>query len=155
MRQTIPLYACNADVVYMESHQYPRYTQGAFIHAFKSLFENYSGSLLDVDICGKPFKLQYTTAEEMISECARNMECQSSGSMDNRSVSTYAPTIYYGIGDNPKADIRGANDAGHHWNSVLVRTGVFQGINCSIDVADIVADDIGSALDIIFEKHNL
>ena len=30
------------------------------------------------------------------------------------------------IGDNPETDIRGANDAGDHWTSVLVRTGVFQ-----------------------------
>ena len=31
----------------------------------------------------------------------------------------------YMIGDNPKSDIRGANNAG--WKSILVRTGVFKG----------------------------
>jgi ribonucleotide monophosphatase NagD (HAD superfamily) len=31
------------------------------------------------------------------------------------------------VGDNPAADIRGANSAGGPWKSLLVRTGVFQG----------------------------
>lgn len=30
------------------------------------------------------------------------------------------------IGDNPKSDIKGANDAG--WISILVRSGVFHGL---------------------------
>ncbi len=31
------------------------------------------------------------------------------------------------VGDNPAADVRGANRAGPPWVSVLVRTGVFSG----------------------------
>lgn len=31
----------------------------------------------------------------------------------------------YAVGDNPAADIKGAN--GYGWNSILVKTGVFRG----------------------------
>ena len=37
------------------------------------------------------------------------------------------------IGDNPKSDIRGANDIG--WISILVRSGVFKGVNDPLDPA--------------------
>jgi ribonucleotide monophosphatase NagD (HAD superfamily) len=30
---------------------------------------------------------------------------------------------YYGIGDNPHSDIKGANNAGQHWTSIFVQTG--------------------------------
>ena len=164
MKQTIPLYACNSDIVYMESHEFPRYTQGAFLHAFKALFENYSNVTLDINLCGKPYPLQYSTAEEMIIQHAKTYHTSISSNSNSTSDADadadtykyiYVPTLYYGIGDNPKADIRGANNAGNHWKSVLVRTGVFQGINDDHDVADIVADDIASALDVIFAKHNI
>jgi ribonucleotide monophosphatase NagD (HAD superfamily) len=34
---------------------------------------------------------------------------------------------YYMIGDNPEGDIEGANRKG--WNSILVRTGLYQGLD--------------------------
>mgnify|MGYP001810488378 CR=1 FL=1 len=40
------------------------------------------------------------------------------------------------IGDNPKSDIRGANNIG--WISILVRSGVFKGVNDPIDPAQYV-----------------
>jgi ribonucleotide monophosphatase NagD (HAD superfamily) len=59
-------------------------------------------------------------------------------------------THYYGVGDNPKSDIRGANAAGDNWTSVLVRTGVFNGeINDEIDPADIVVGDVLDAINFI------
>lgn len=50
----------------------------------------------------------------------------------------------YMVGDNPAADIRGAQNAGSPWVSVLVRTGVFsdQVKNSSEDPADIVSNDV-------------
>lgn len=137
MHQTVPLYVCNADVVYMDQYRYPRYTQGAFVEAFRGLFGHYTKSALKVEYCGKPFSIQYETAEEALKKQSTEIE------------------VYYGIGDNPKADIRGANNAGDHWVSVLVRTGVHQlEGNDTVDVADIVTDDIATALDLIIEKHS-
>lgn len=44
------------------------------------------------------------------------------------------------IGDNPKSDIRGANNIG--WISILVRTGIFKGENDIVDPATYVVDDM-------------
>jgi len=136
-------------------HPYPRFTQGAFVTAFRGLFEHYTNAPLEVEFCGKPFEVQYRTAEEMIHRHAVHLANQEQeDTLPPTSVA--APTKFYGIGDNPKADVRGANNAGTHWGSVLVRTGVFQGgDNDPHDIADHVTDDLASALNIIFEKHTI
>ena len=38
-RNTVPIFVSNADIVYTSDHPYPRFTQGAFVEAFKSLFD--------------------------------------------------------------------------------------------------------------------
>lgn len=82
--------------------------------------------------------MQYAYAEELFRKnaIARNIP---------------PPTKCFGIGDNPKSDIRGANGAGGHWRSVLVRTGVFQdpGENDNEDPADFVLRDILEAAKLI------
>lgn len=53
------------------------------------------------------------------------------------------------VGDNPAADIRGANNAGPPWVSVLVRTGLFKGPKDGNDVVDparVVVDDAWGAV---------
>lgn len=53
----------------------------------------------------------------------------------------------FAVGDNPAADIRGANSAGAPWVSVLVRTGVFQGAhNDERDPAHVVVSDVLAAV---------
>lgn len=53
----------------------------------------------------------------------------------------------YAVGDNPAADIRGANLAGPPWVSMLVRTGVFaEGSNSSTDPAHVVVTDVLAAV---------
>jgi ribonucleotide monophosphatase NagD (HAD superfamily) len=54
----------------------------------------------------------------------------------------------FAVGDNPAADVRGANQAGAPWVSVLVRTGVFQGPgNDAQDPAHVVVDDVLAAVE--------
>lgn len=58
------------------------------------------------------------------------------------------------IGDNPKADIKGANNIG--WNSILTRTGVFKGEgNDPEDPATVVVADFHEAIERILERENL
>jgi hypothetical protein len=55
----------------------------------------------------------------------------------------------YAVGDNPAADVRGANTAGTPWVSVLVRTGVWQGRgakNSDTDPAHVVVHDVLGAV---------
>jgi HAD superfamily hydrolase (TIGR01456 family) len=113
--QRIPLYACNMDLVYNNEYHLPRYTQGAFLEAFQHLFQTYHQIPLQVTKYGKPFRIQYEFAEKML-----QLEAQR---LHNRLGSDIR---FYGIGDNPHSDIQGANSAGDHWESMLVRTGLFQ-----------------------------
>jgi HAD superfamily hydrolase (TIGR01456 family) len=56
------------------------------------------------------------------------------------------------VGDNPRADIKGANDAGAPWHSILVRTGVFSGppgSNDPTNPAKDVVQGIKDAVDIV------
>ena len=57
------------------------------------------------------------------------------------------------VGDNPRADIRGANAAGAPWTSVLVQTGVFKpspGVpNDPVDPAALVVPSVVEAVDAI------
>jgi HAD superfamily hydrolase (TIGR01456 family) len=136
-KQKVPIYTSNADIVYASSHPFPRFTQGAFVEAFKSLYDLSTGEKLIVDTCGKPFKVQYDFATELLEK-------------ENQALQQDVITRFYGVGDNPKSDIRGANNAGDNWTSVLVRTGVFTGPdNDTVDPADVVVGDILDAVQFI------
>lgn len=143
-RQVLPLFACNADLVYTTEYHRPRFTQGAFVESFRTIFEKFTKSPLEVSFYGKPFSCQYRLAEEMLVTEARRLDRQ-------------APSRFYGIGDNPVSDIRGANNAGELWSSVLVCTGIFTGAqtNDIYDPADFVAHDLFDAVNHILsiEKH--
>ena len=138
LQQKIPFFTCNSDIVYASNHNYPRFTQGAFVEAFRSLFElTCGGEKLIVQSCGKPQKIQYEYATESLNK-------------ESLLLGQGEVTRFYGVGDNPKSDIRGANNAGEQWTSVLVRTGVFSGTdNCSTDPADYVVGDILDAVNFI------
>jgi ribonucleotide monophosphatase NagD (HAD superfamily) len=109
------------------------------VHAFRSLFEHYSNIPLKIEFCGKPYPIQYEYAEELFRKSAI-------------AHGVPPPTHCFGIGDNPKSDIRGANNAGSHWRSILVRTGVFQGgDNDEDDPADFVVADVLEAIQLVTE----
>lgn len=60
------------------------------------------------------------------------------------------------IGDNPSVDIKGAQQAGRPWFSILTRTGVFRGKENDLEYpADMVVDTVEEAVDFILEKENV
>jgi ribonucleotide monophosphatase NagD (HAD superfamily) len=60
------------------------------------------------------------------------------------------------IGDNPSADIRGANAAGPPWHSILVRSGVFSGsANDPVDPAHTAVDNVSEAIEFILNEQGL
>jgi HAD superfamily hydrolase (TIGR01456 family) len=136
--QRIPVFASNADIVYATDYPLPRFTQGAFVEAFKYLFQLYHGIPLEVTFFGKPYDIQYRYAEEMLQQQANKLTVKE-------------PVKFYGIGDNPKSDIKGANQAGEHWHSILVRTGLFAGENDHEHRADHVFDSVIEAVGFILD----
>ncbi|KAL6516505.1 hypothetical protein OROGR_019810 [Orobanche gracilis] len=60
----------------------------------------------------------------------------------------------YMIGDNPSVDIKGAQQAGQPWFSILTRSGVFKGKeNQPLHPADLVVDTVDQAVDYILRKE--
>eukprot|EP01052_Picozoa_sp_SAG31_P019440 SAG31_NODE_1416_length_8441_cov_11.436706_4_plen_391_part_00 len=137
--QAIPLYSSNADFVFQGRHAAPRLAGAAFLECLDALLKRSTGAALEVQWYGKPYSSTYRHAEQMLRAEARRL-------------GTATVERFWGVGDNPAADIRGANNAGDHWRSALVRTGVFGAggeENSSTDPADVVVDDISSFVDCI------
>ncbi|CEP13796.1 hypothetical protein [Parasitella parasitica] len=138
--QDVPLYWSNVN---LSSHlntdfPAPRLGQGAFKIALDSLYKTLTGSDLKSTSFGKPHGATYQFAEQVL----ELLEPQSQSS--RRRV--------YAVGDNPAADIQGAN--GYGWTSVLVRTGVFTGKGNSDDFpADIVCENVEEAVLNIIDKE--
>lgn len=87
----------------------PRLGQGAIKIALEGLYKQLTGYDLKSTSFGKPHAVTYQFAEQVL---------------DSLSPVEQTRTVY-AIGDNPAADIQGAN--GYGWESMLVRTGVFRG----------------------------
>ena len=107
-RQAVPLYASNPDFVFAGRHPVPRFAQGAFTQTLSFLFKQLTGQDLAITQYGKPHAVTFDFA-------LARLQAQAGGPPLQR---------VYMVGDNPKADIRGANWAGDPWRSLLVSTGV-------------------------------
>ncbi|KAI8867574.1 HAD-superfamily hydrolase [Ramicandelaber brevisporus] len=132
--QTMPLYTTNSDLLWANDFTLPRFGQGVFPVAMNSLFHSLTGSNLKRVEYGKPNRGTYEYAEKLI----KQQTGLAAGELE-----------VYAIGDNPEADIAGANAYG--WNSVLVRTGVFRGPgdNDKRHPAKHVFDHVEAAVDTI------
>ena len=76
--------------------------------------------------------------------------------LQSHSLAASPVKTIYGVGDNPLTDILGANNAGKHWRSALVRTGMFQGPgNDKANPAHIVEDDILSVVKRVLKEHGV
>lgn len=141
--QEVPVFIANPDVTYQGKYALPRFTVGAFGVCLKALYKHQRPEDdLNIRFFGKPFLDTYTYAEEILKR-----QAASSG----LTLSTV-----YGIGDNPLSDIRGANEAGDHWFSILTRTGVFRGeINDEQYPARYVAQDVTDAFTFITQREGL
>lgn len=113
-QQAIDLYASNPDFLWQAQYPVSRFGAGAFIECLRALWQRKTGGAdLKVQEFGKPHKSQFDLAHSMLAEAA--------------GVSLDRFQRLYMVGDNPAADIRGANGAGDLWRSVLVCTGVYRG----------------------------
>ncbi|KAI7852373.1 HAD-like domain-containing protein [Circinella umbellata] len=106
--QEIPIYFSNNDIIWSTEFPVPRLGQGSFKLALESVYKTLTGTSLQSTSYGKPYPTTYAFAEQVL----------------ERINSGKKPSRIYAVGDNPAADIQGANNYG--WSSILVRTGVFQ-----------------------------
>lgn len=147
----VQYYDSNPDLVFSSSHPLPRLAQGAFTQSLKAVYKAVYGEELGVNYFGKPNSVAYQHAEYLLSKQAAKL----AGCIQKGMTPPHVKYGHiYGIGDNPKSDIRGANRAGGKWKSVLVRTGIFRGAqNDFQDPAKLVFDNVKQAIDHIMSQE--
>ncbi|CAO3651174.1 unnamed protein product [Cunninghamella echinulata] len=136
--QTMPLYFSNNDLIWSNDFTAARLGQGAFKQATEKLYSAVTeGSKLTSTSFGKPHAATYTYAEKTILDQFRKLYQLDRLTLPKQKV--------YAVGDNPHADVKGAN--GYGWKSILVKTGVFRGEGNSKEYpADVVCDHVLDAV---------
>lgn len=94
----IPVLACNMDLLWMAEAKNPRFGHGMFLVCLENLYKKVTGYDLKYEaLIGKPSVVTYNYAELLIRQQAEKL-----------GWTTPVKTLY-AIGDNPMADIYGAN----------------------------------------------
>jgi HAD superfamily hydrolase (TIGR01456 family) len=180
--QAVPYYLSNNDLTFAGVFPVPRLASGAYTRALRHLFREVTGGHeLTVTYCGKPTRLTFDYAAAQLARwgalerqldqwaglrgrappphLALPLAAQADAAAAVQLPPPAAGAGYrriYHVGDNPAADVRGANAAGGPWRSVLVRTGVWRGgpgANDGADPAHVVADGVAGAVDAILAEH--
>lgn len=132
-QDVVCLNAC-ADFEWVSDYVQPRLGAGAFTMALEGVYRELSGGArLEQTLFGKPQRSTYAHVEGMLAREAAELG--------------YADGVHrvYAVGDNPQTDIAGANGAGAHWTSMLVRTGI-AAANDPDEPADFFVDDVWDAV---------
>ncbi|KAJ2815205.1 hypothetical protein FBU31_007013 [Coemansia sp. 'formosensis'] len=139
----------NADLIFSNDYPRPRFGQGAYHVCLRAMWNALTGGApLEYTLFGKPNRVQYQYAEHLLDQIA----LAAAPAIDLPQL--HAHRRIFAIGDNPAADIAGANGAG--WTSVLVRTGVFDGspgTNDATHPAHLVTDHVEDAVNWIIESE--
>ncbi|XP_026057716.1 haloacid dehalogenase-like hydrolase domain-containing 5 [Carassius auratus] len=94
----IPVLACNMDLLWMAEAKNPRFGHGMFLVCLESIYKKITGCELKYEaLIGKPSVVTYNYAELLIRKQAEKLGW------------TRPVERLYAIGDNPMADIYGAN----------------------------------------------
>lgn len=160
--QAVPFFSSNADVTFAGAYDVPRLAAGAYTRALRTLWRDVHGGELEVTQCGKPEKITFDFAAAQLARWVQVERETGHWAGVRGAAAAPAPPLLaappppfsaiYHIGDNPLADVRGANRAGAPWRSVLVRTGVFQGgANDPRDPAHVVVQGVGDAVKVALE----
>jgi len=97
-KQQVPVLACNMDLQWMSDFSMPRFGHGMFLHCLESVYHKLVGrQLLYKALIGKPSTITYEYAERLVAREADKIGCE------------VPIKTLYAIGDNPMADIYGAN----------------------------------------------
>jgi len=140
--QAVPLYCSNGDLTFAGAHAVPRLAAGAFTVALKATWAATVARAppLEATFFGKPSAATFAYAEGAL----RAWAAARAGAAG--AAPPFARIVM--VGDNPAADVRGANAAGGAWTSVLVRSGLWSGgANDADDPAALVVDGVGEAVD--------
>ncbi|GER51126.1 Cat eye syndrome critical region protein 5 [Striga asiatica] len=141
------LYFANDDLSYQGLFPTERLGMGAFRIALESIYNSIYPNALDYTSFGKPNPSVFRNAENVLMQVVHS---HIRPPVDGE----YPFKTLYMIGDNPSVDVRGAQQAGQPWFSILTRSGVFKGRdNHPLHPADLVVDTVEEAVDFILRKE--
>ncbi len=119
-----------------------RLAAGSFTRTLAFLFQELTGTPLVYQEYGKPLPVTYSYAMATLRRWKASL-----GLGDEPFTSVFM------VGDNPRADVRGANTAGRPWRSILVETGVYKPargqVNDPVDPAEVVCRNVEAAVSVI------
>ncbi|KAF2724720.1 putative HAD superfamily hydrolase [Polychaeton citri CBS 116435] len=138
------LYYSNPDLWWAASYHLPRLGQGGFREAFNGVWAAAThGATLDMTVIGKPHQPTYEFAETRLRAHRKALFGQVGLNDPLRKV--------YMVGDNPESDIAGANGYqsphGSKWESLLVKTGVYQDGTKPEHKPTAIVDDVQAAVE--------
>ncbi|XP_040987928.1 uncharacterized protein YKR070W-like isoform X1 [Juglans microcarpa x Juglans regia] len=150
--QQPPLYFAADDLEYQAAFPSERLGMGAFRIALESVFNRIHCNALDCVIFGKPNPFVFKNADAILRQLRSSCD---DNYINNGNNGSHPFKTLYMIGDNPLVDIKGAQQAGHPWFSILTRTGVFRGKDNHAEFpADLVVDTVEEAVDNILKKKS-
>lgn len=150
-----PLYFAADDLEYQAAFPLERLGMGAFRIALESIFNRIHHNALEYVSFGKPNPLVFKNSEALLAQF-RPSQSNDHIIIDNGESQSHDFKTLYMIGDNPLVDVKGAQQAGHPWFSILTRTGVFKGKdNHAAYPADVVVDTVEEAVDYILRREGL
>jgi ribonucleotide monophosphatase NagD (HAD superfamily) len=130
----VQLYVSQRDLLFSNGFHSSRLGLGAWVRCLETLYAAITGKKLEYKCFGKPLQGVYKLAEASLQKQALSLGWG------------LGPFNIIAVGDNPEVDVRGANAAGKHWRSALVRTGVWneadRGGFDGIDQPDYVCDSV-------------
>ncbi|XP_050385382.1 uncharacterized protein YKR070W isoform X2 [Argentina anserina] len=146
------LYFAADDLEYQAAFPSQRLGMGALRIALESIFNRIHHNNLEYVTFGKPNPFVFKNTEALLAEFQPSQfdeHISSSGCSQSHDFKTL-----YMIGDNPLVDVKGAQQAGRPWFSILTRTGVFKGKDNHKEFpADMVVDTVEEAVDFILRRE--
>ncbi|KAH6838131.1 hydrolase family protein / HAD-superfamily protein [Perilla frutescens var. hirtella] len=148
-----PLYFAADDLQYQAAFPSERLGMGAFRISLESVFNRIHDRPLEFTCFGKPNPSVFRNAETILGHLLQT-SCPANVRTGNDLGSPSFKTLYM-IGDNPLVDIKGAQQAGYPWFSILTRTGVFrQRENHTQYPADLVVDTVEDAVEFVLKRED-
>ncbi|KAK6136204.1 hypothetical protein DH2020_030036 [Rehmannia glutinosa] len=149
-----PLYFAADDLQYQAAFPSERLGIGAFRIALESVFNRIHDKPLEYTSFGKPNPFVFRNAETVLRHLLQSSHSSNVGT-ENANAGLPSFKTLYMIGDNPFVDIKGAQQAGYPWFSILTRTGVFrQRENHTQYPADVVVDTVEEAVEFILKRED-
>ncbi|KAN0064364.1 hypothetical protein ACQY0O_002560 [Thecaphora frezii] len=125
-KEQMPIYFSHGDLLWGNDHSVVRFGQGAFRLALENVWKHTTGRELEATVFGKPHRLTYDYANELLRDLLVETGTTSKAASD-RSIAEAAqqlrPSVWM-VGDNPESDIAGESFV-WQWGSAGVLLHVF------------------------------